>query len=275
MIRRLLVTALLAAAVVVAGCSGEDSGGVNADDRLLEVHLPWTDPEEADRLQREFHTRIEDLIAECMQDQGLEYVPVALEAVAYGPGTGISRAEYARRFGFGISTNDETFAAFSASTDSVGDPNREYEESLSTDRAISYSEQRSRCSREAHEQMPQPPGEFDRAVDDLIDLVRSDPSVIEAEAEWVDCVRGDIAGLPEFSTLDQLTRWFWEESERVADLPGELARLQDLEREVSVRHLECESALLAAMREVGDQLQDEVAVDFRELFDRQREFLGS
>jgi hypothetical protein len=272
---KLRLAAVLAVVVVLGACSGDAMAPDHSDDQLLAVYLPWSDPEVEDRLEREFHARVEDIIAECMHDGGLEYVPVALEAVSYGPGTGISRSEHSRRFGFGISTNDQQFAAFEASTASVGDPNFEYEESLSTERAIVYSEERGRCTEQAHRMAPHPPDQFKRAVDDLVNRVRADPEVIEAEAEWVACVRSVSTELPRFSSLDQLTSWFWEESERVKDRSDELVRLQDLEREVAVRHLECEPSLLTVMGEVGAKYQAEVAADYSDLFDRQREFLDS
>jgi len=269
------LVALLAMVSFLGGCSGDTTVVDHSDEQLLEVYLPWADPQETDRLEGEFHARVEDLIAACMQDAGLEYVPVPLEAVSYGPGRGISRSEHARRFGFGISTNDQQFAAFVASTASVGDPNQTYEESLSTERKIAYSEQHARCTEQAYRVVPQRADQFKKAVDDLVNRVKADPAVIEAEAEWVACVRSDDEALPQFSSLDQLTSWFWKESERLKDRPSELARLQDMERKVALRHLECEPRLVAVMRDVGARYQSEVAADYRGLFDRQRAFLDS
>ncbi len=99
--------------------------------------------------------------------------------------------------------------------------------------------------------------------------------MIEAEAEWVACVKAGDESLSQFGSLDQLTEWFWQESERVKDRPDELARLQDLEREVAVRHLQCEPPLIAAMGQVGAQLEAGFVVDYGDVFERQRQFLDN
>lgn len=266
---------LLVIAVAVLGACGDSARPGHSDDELLEVFLPWSDPEEQAHLEREFYARVQDLVADCMHDTGMQYVPVPLESMSYGPGTGITESEFARRFGFGVSTNDDTFAAFAASTASVGDPNQQYEKSLSTERRIVFSEERNRCLQQAHESAPQPSNQFKKAVDDLIARVAADPAVIEAEAEWATCVRGDDEMLPAFSSLDQLTSWLWGESERVKDQPLALAQLQDLERRVAVKHLECGPPLLAIMAEVGARYKSAVAADYGDLFERQRQFLDS
>jgi len=261
--------------MLVGACSGDATTTGDSDIELLGQWLPWGDPEQGDRLEREYFAREQDLIASCMQDAGLEYVPVALESISFGPGTGISRPDHARRFGFGISTNDEQFAAAAQNTASVSDPNWEYQESLSTERRIAYSEQKVACDEQVRQIAPQASEQFKRAVDDLVDLVRADPAVIEAETEWAGCVRAGNESLPQFASLDELYRWIYQEFERVKERPDELVRLQDLERELAVRNLECEPPLLAVMAEAATQYESGFVADHSDVFEARRDYLDS
>lgn len=261
--------------MLVGACGGDATATGDSDVELLGQWLPWGDSEQNDRLERAYFAREQDLIAACMQDAGLEYVQVPLESISFGPGTGISRSDHARRFGFGISTNDEQFAAFNQNTASAGDPNWEYETSLSTERALAYSQQRATCSEQVRQVAPQASEQFKRAVDDLVDRVRADPAVIEAETEWADCVRAGNESLPQIASLDELYRWFWQESERVKERPDELARLQDLERELAVRNLECEPPLLAVMAEAAAQYESGFVADHSDVFEAWRNYLDS
>lgn len=266
--------ALVSLVLVVASCTTSISQSGFTDMVLVGQFTPWGDPDAAASVERAFHARVEDLVAACMEDAGFAYVPVPLEAVSYGPGMGVTREEHARRFGFGISTVDEEFAAFVEATTGAADPNAEYVESLSPERAHDYSIRRAECVERARSQAPQYPDTFKQAVDDLVDRVRADPAVVEAEAEWSDCIRQADETVPAFSTPQSMWDWLGREYERVRDRPDELARLQDIERELALQHLRCEPALADAMGRVARQLEPALINDFRSVLDEQRTFIG-
>lgn len=273
-IRARVVVPLLLIVAFIAGCAKDAASEADPDPRVLDQFLTWGDPDDAVRLEREYHDQVEQVIAECMESAGLQYVPVALEAVAFGTGMGISRSEYARAFGFGISTVDDEREAAIASTTDAGDPNLEYEASLSSDRAFAYANQRAACDEKAWSAAPHVTEAFIQAVYDLEDRVRADAVVVEAESEWAGCVRDGDDSIPSFGTLPDLLAWLQTEYERVREQPDQLARLQDLERRLAVRHLECEPALVATMREVAAQFESDVIEEYSTVIAEQSDFLG-
>ncbi len=270
-ITRCVVTAAML--VLAAGCASSDDSATDHAD-LVELFLPWSDPAVSDRLSQEYHDRGEEVVATCMAEAGFEYIPVPLEAVAFGPGIGISREENARRFGFGRSTSDLQLAAGNATTSTQRDPNEAYVDGLTDERSRAYSDQIDICQAELRATSPPFPDAYRAGVSSLADQVRADPAVAEAERAWVDCVAEAAGpGLPDFSTLDDLVVWFDQELERVKENPEQLARLQDLERAAAVANLSCEPALVSAMREVAETMESDFIAANRDLLDRHLEYL--
>ena len=86
-----------------------------------------------------------EVVAECMRAAGFEYVVAEFAEPAVAPGAGLSRREFAERYGFGISTTfEDGVAAGGASAAGAPvagagtDPNAEYVESLSPEEREAY-----------------------------------------------------------------------------------------------------------------------------------------
>lgn len=264
---------VVAVLMVVGACTG---GTVEPQaEEVVELFVPWGDVDVDDRLSEELHDVVEGIIDACMDEAGFEYVPVSEDSVAYGPGHGISRSDFAREFGFGISTNDETLAAADAFLGRVGDPNFDYVRTLSPERQMAWGEAYDACASRSRDAGPNLSAGFREAVAGMVDRVRAEPSVIEAEEEWVACIEAGIpSGLPMFSSLDDVVAWFYAESEaRMGTLDG-MAELQELEREVAVRHLECRPPLVEAMREAAKNHEPDVVGQYQEEIDAILEFVG-
>lgn len=271
---RLFIT--IGATVLMLGACTPSADQEVDEEAIVRVLVPWGDLDGERQLSQQVHDRQEQLMADCMSASGFQYIPIRYEAIAFGPGVGIDRAEYSRRFGFGISTNDETFEDFEERTQDAGDPNMEYQSSLSQERRILYSDAFDGCQQQVRSALPELPESFYRAADELSSRVRADPRVVEAEQEWQLCVRDATTRvLPEFSTLDEIVMWLSLEYERVKEHPEQLKKLQDLEREVAVAHMECEPSLLEAMREVADQLEPSFIEEHADVLREQLEFFES
>jgi hypothetical protein len=264
---------VVAVLMVVGACTGGTVERQGED--VVELFVPWGDNDTEDRLSEELHDAVEEIISECMDEAGFEYVPVSEDSVAYGPGHGISRSDYARKFGFGISTNDETLAAANAYTGRVSDPNFDYVRTLSPEREVAWGEAYDACESRSRDIGPNLSAGFRDAVAGMVDRVRAEPSVIEAEEEWVACLETEIpSGLPKFSSLDDLVSWFSAESDARMESPDSLAELQELEREVAVRHLECQPPLVEAMREAAPNHESDIVGQYQEEIDAILEFVG-
>lgn len=258
--------------VAVVACTGGTEERQAED--VVGLIVPWGDVDADDRLSEELHDAVEAVIDECMGEAGFEYVPVSEDSVAFGPGHGISRSDYARQFGFGISTNDETLAAGITHTNQIGDPNFDYVRTLSPVREMAWGEAYNTCQTRSRDVGHLSAG-FRDAVAGMVDRVRAEPSVIVAEEEWVACLEAEIpSGLPQFSSLDDLVAWFYAESEARVETPESLAELQELERAVAVRHLECHSPLVEAMREAAANHEPDVIGQYQEEIDAILEFAG-
>jgi hypothetical protein len=265
------VAAVLMVAVVACSGGAEER---QAED-VVELFVPWGDIDAEDRLSEELHDAVEAIIDKCMDEAGFEYVPVSEDSVAFGPGHGISRSDYARNFGFGISTNDETLAAADTYSGQVGDPNFDYVRTLAPEREIAWGHAYDACESRSRDVGPNLSAGFHDAVAGMVDRVRAEPSVIEAEEEWVACLEAGIpSGLPMFSSLDDLVAWFYAESEARTETPGSLAELQELEREVAVRHLECHPPLVEAMREAALSHEPDIVGQYQEEIDAILEFIN-
>jgi hypothetical protein len=154
--------AIAASCAVLAACgaSGGDGGGEPATTTIspLAELMGWTNesPTESRRKQ----LRVEELVADCMREQGWEYQPVDYGAMDMGstdPDWELQMNDpqaFGEKHGYGIAYNYELYEAPSLSgqtTDSTGgpigpagpsitDPNSEYVESLSDSEMEDYYE---------------------------------------------------------------------------------------------------------------------------------------
>jgi hypothetical protein len=151
--RRLL--GALCAATLLTGCTGGGSGGDGTSDATQELGpleeyfarvYGWADDDasledqnaEYERQQRE----VERLVADCMREEGFDYVPREHAGVVVGSdGTDLDwgSPEFAEQFGYGISTDpwgwedrDDTVAP--------DDPNQEYVDAMSEAERAAYEE---------------------------------------------------------------------------------------------------------------------------------------
>ncbi|MGH8874154.1 MAG: hypothetical protein ACRDVM_02720 [Acidimicrobiia bacterium] len=184
----------------------------------------------------------------------------------------MSREEFARSFGFGISTNDETLAEAMKRT--RPDPNQQYWSTLSRERAASYSSSWEAC-RTAIADETVPPESFHSAVDDLAERVYADPAVVEAQERWGECMAELQLGLRRFVSPEDMTAWLHNEVERLQGGGSDLDRLRDLEIELAVRNLQCEPELRAEIRRVAAQYQGDVIEQHSDVLERQRNLGGS
>ena len=140
----------------------------------------------------------EQLISECMQLQGFDYVPNPMLGQGSSPvgnlPAGLPPDEFKARYGYGIASGYEsTFDADGKTKPPVPDPpnpNIDYYESLSEsaqrayDDVLSGQDGESGCVGEAIEQTNQLGVLLDRFGDDLTAIeqgVKSDPRVIDAD----------------------------------------------------------------------------------------------
>jgi len=168
----------------VVACSGGDSteGAARARANRLEDILAGALPErDADRFELDLAARKEFLLAECMADSGLAYEardPHSLVDVVTN--TDFSSIDYAREYGFGITT----FPTFTGT-----DPNAALVDALPADQRLAYDEQRTECAESANTRAQQEFGveEANRKFAAVDDRIRADSRFHAAESEWTTC----------------------------------------------------------------------------------------
>jgi hypothetical protein len=145
------MTAAAGAALVLAltGCGGggpaDPEDRMGPIDKLYESMYGEWDPEQSDREM----IRMEEIIAECMAEQGFDYTPVDYNqgstAVTFDGDDGIEEEwgtlEFAKKWGYGATTNPWG-EAVEEPIDEPGevwiDPNQEYVESMSESEQAAY-----------------------------------------------------------------------------------------------------------------------------------------
>lgn len=195
------------------------------------------DREPTEEERRNFQ-RTEELTAECMRDEGFEYLPQSFDSMmspsfvdeAYS----LEPEEFARTYGYGIST-----LTFGGDVEESKDPNKEIRNALSDsaqeayDQAlwgdigdepvvledsggasVSVSPDDMGCSGKAYDEVygdseeataapEQNLDKFEGLIDDVSALwerVRNDQRVVDASAAWANCMAD--GGYPDFETPD-------------------------------------------------------------------------
>ncbi len=134
---RTTVAAVVVAAVALplAACSGDDDPeptptpsereGTPLEALFSEYLKDWSGEDVSRRL-----AEMEDLVAECMAEQGFEYTPVDYSSLEIDLSAGldlqVGSAEFAEQYGYGITTDP-----FTSGTDEITDPNEEYVAAMS------------------------------------------------------------------------------------------------------------------------------------------------
>lgn len=254
---------VLVVGLILSSCGDATPADVS-DEAIVGQFLSWGDPESQDLMQRRYSAAVEDATATCMALRGFEYTPVSPEAYTYGPGIGISREDFAGRFGFGVTTNDAYFAAAMEAADG-SNPNDDYVFALEPQERKTYSEAFVSCMEAAGEDIAPPPS-FVQELRRLEDSVRRTPEAIRAQDDWATCMvlDGGFAAVRSLEELTSLLQLEYEDARNTADV---LASLQETEIAMAVRNLECERELnnrlaLVAIdfeREFTDENQEEIA----------------
>lgn len=222
---------------------------------------------------------VESIIAECMAEAGFEYVPVDVTAVLdvgvwRRADPNVSREEFKREWGYGISTRVDD----PAREVGLGDQNVAIYEGLTESEKIAYDRTlfgddpdatfamtlddedfsgTGGCTREAVTAVF--PAEMMTAtfINPKDVLVESDPRVVAAEQEWMDCMSED--GY-EYEDQDEIIEEYEDSYDELLDgkdldeLSGdELVALEELQSEeiaVALKDLECQALVDPVIREV-------------------------
>lgn len=244
-----------ALALVLAGCSGSPSAEPTADtgpiQELFEnVMGDWNEDDYTAEMRR-----IEELVAECMAEQGFDYIPVD-----YSSQVGFSSddlevewgtLEFAELYGYGATTDPWGSLEEQAPGDEWEDPNWPMVEAMSESEQTAYYEalhgpmdfeegdeveweynwEEAGCHGWAQHEIQggeDNPWEDDRfaglqqEMELMWENVQADPRLTEIEAEWAACMAD--AGYPGFTQVHEAEESIYEASNEVwenasGDLP--------------------------------------------------------
>jgi hypothetical protein len=230
---------------------------------------------------------VEGLIAECMTDNGFEYVAADYDTVREGMLAdkslpGLSEEEFIEQYGYGIATlytglDPQMSEVSNPATIGLGEQNIQIYKSLSAPDQVAYNrallgentdatfavaleaEDFSRtggCTRSAIEQVFAPEQLIVTYVNPLDALVEQDPRMITALGEYADCIRE--AGF-DFSHPDQIEADIRNRVAAItggdpleslsADAQAALTELQGEERAIASIAFACEEDILTPVEE--------------------------
>ncbi|WP_194765575.1 hypothetical protein [Microbacterium sp. UFMG61] len=145
------LAALAATALVftLAGCSGATDGELTYEDSPLNEYLSAAyggdlSPEEQQKQFEERQLKTEELMAECMAEEGFEYTPntqnggmvFSDDEVEWEP----EKKDWVAKYGYGIVNNPYNEVMQEGGSEEYVDPNSEYVESLSESEQTAYYE---------------------------------------------------------------------------------------------------------------------------------------
>lgn len=230
--------------------------------------------------------QVESKIASCMAEAGFEYVPADVTAVLevgvwMRADPSMSREDFKTQWGYGISTRTDN----PAREVGLGDQNIRIYESLSESEKVAYDRTLFGDDPEAtfamtldDEDLSGTGGCTGTAVTEVFPeemlsssftnpkdvLVESDPRVIAAEEEWMDCMAED--GY-EYEDQDEIIEEYEERYDELLDgrdpeeLTGAdleaLAELQSEEIAIALKDLECQAFVDPVIREVEIEIYGE------------------
>jgi len=265
-LRRLVPAVAL---MVVSACNGGVSPEIT-DAEIVRQFLPWADAETQAEIERRYVQAVQDGVAQCMESHGFDYIPVPPEAVRYGPGSGISEEDFARRFGFGVSTDEAYFAAANEALRDT-DPNHNYFFALTREEQVSFSDALTGCLDSASMSVGAPES-FVAELDQLSAQVLQTPAAIEAFDAWALCMKLPTS-FESVRSEEELTSLIRIEFDRVRDRPELLASLIEVEKEMAVRNLECGSTLRNQLAQAASDLERSFIETHRDEIDEQRAIL--
>lgn len=283
-----LVAAMVLVASALAGCGSDDKES-NAS-VVLDEQVGFDGDAVVER-----QARAENLIRDCMQKQGFDYVPVdprAQQTDLVGA-RGLSEEEFNEQFGYGITTLFEERLQ-----QAVSGPNQDYYASLSAaeqtayDRAL-YGEDKTAtfavaldtgdftklggCLKEATTEVfggPELVADLTAKLDELDEQILADQRVFDVVEKWSECMRDagyDLAEQDEVDVLleNQLEAIVGPLETLTATPPGaepaydvqELEALQQQEIEMVKADIACEEKHIT---EVEEKVRAEYEREFRE-----------
>lgn len=287
MSRRYLPFAMaITIAMALAACTtGADPGSTSTNDPSSSTSIPLPGIQAFGLTNEEFAANVEAVetaIAACMAEAGFEYVPVDVTAVLevgqwMRADPSLSEEEYKTQWGYGISTRTDNPPR------EIGlGPNIQIYESLSESEQVAYDRtlfgddpdetfalalddedfgNLGGCTQEAVEQVF--PEEMLSAsfINPKDILIESDPRVVAAEEEWVDCMSE--AGY-DYEDQDEIIEEYEERLDALTggedpeELSGaDLEALEDLQAEeiaVTLKDFECGIPLGELIREIETEL---------------------
>lgn len=252
----------------------------DVDSRLFYVlRPPAMSAEQSGALRRRELEVVQALVAQCMSSHDMKYVPY-LEARNEPPDAELSPLEWAKVWGFGIST-----AAQLSAQESQPDPNMTYLASLPGPQGQAYrlalfgtaTGVTPGCMAEANSAVYR---RRERALGDLYpqlahlaELAARDPRVISAGEEWLACVSGrvDLRAASAAAMLEYLRLSITAELERIGPVTkpiseadaSALRELQEKERKVAIAVAECDVPRVATA--------DLVLAEYQSAFIREHE----
>jgi hypothetical protein len=217
--RRIAAVVLLALALVACGGSDKKGAATTTPTEPVEDQLGF---EAAGIMERQ--NKVEDLIRDCMKAKGFEYTPVdpAAERAALAGAATISDDDFAKQFGYGITTLYEQRKKVAASG-----PNATYRASLAPAQQTAYDKtlygknlgvtfssavdtgdfkDLGGCTKEATETAfggAQTLTTLQTKLDELDEKINADARMVEAIKGWAGCMRGKgFTGLKEPDDVD-------------------------------------------------------------------------
>lgn len=203
---------ITAAALLATGCAEDGEGEAAADDESLQGFLGMpdgSDPEAMEAQWAEQQLEREEHIAECMAEQGFEYVPreQPTGSISSHPREDMSEDEFREEYGFGISTVEREEMS-GAVDDASEDPNFAIQEDMDEAEREAYQEalhgeqpdeegsgewEPGGCQQEAQEAAggtaTQLQAELGDELQQMYERVQADPRITEAEEGWAACMR--------------------------------------------------------------------------------------
>lgn len=236
--------ALTLGAALATGLTGCGAAEPATDENLGALDRMWLDASEESERSRQ--AEIERRIAECMSEEGFEYIPVeeptADDEDVPDPGT----VEFAEQWGYGIVDNPWDAEQSVQVGLAADDPNRAIVDAMSEAEREAYyaalwgpqmhagvepdedggyeppSWQEMGCAGAAYHEVQGAPltapaqGIDDPLWDEMVDLERAtaaDPRVLAAEAEWASCMAD--AGHPEVTAIGQGEQSIQEQADQI------------------------------------------------------------
>lgn len=244
-------------------------------------------------VERQNHVAVEELLVQCMSDQGFEYQPMPFwgdratdVADPNQAAWDLKRDDpeaFAEQYGYGITTIEYDYTEPEPGP-AVDDPNAAYRESLpEAERAAYDAALYEDCYPQANQEVygdgdtdgVERFDEFLAEMSALYERVREDPRVVEAKRDWSRCMAG--AGYPGLVDL-------YDPQQRVADQltgpsgeddPDRLARAREFELAIAKADYDCQRQTQVEQieREVQFALEEAFLADYKAQAEAYRDWL--